>query len=199
MPIRAHTTHHPVVDARWSALWTELAQDAHQIVGLDACSDSLPVYIRGGVLALDPAHHRRMMRPLLAVLCAACSSGHQNSDDQPDPDAPGTTDDANGSDGMNPVDVVIVGAGDIAGGGSGPVATAELIKNIPGAVFTLGDNAYSNGSSDEFTTRFEPTWGQFKSRIKMPTPGNHDYNTSNAAGYFGYFGAAAGDPSKGYY
>jgi hypothetical protein len=33
----------------------------------------------------------------------------------------------------------------------------------------------------------------------MPSPGNHEYNTLNATGYYGYFGAAAGDPSKGYY
>jgi hypothetical protein len=29
--------------------------------------------------------------------------------------------------------------------------------------------------------------------------GNHEYNTSGASGYYSYFGAAAGDPSKGYY
>jgi acid phosphatase type 7 len=29
--------------------------------------------------------------------------------------------------------------------------------------------------------------------------GNHEYNTQGASGYFGYFGAAAGGPSKGYY
>jgi len=30
--------------------------------------------------------------------------------------------------------------------------------------------------------------------------GNHDYDSSStAAGYFGYFGSAAGDPTKGYY
>jgi hypothetical protein len=32
-----------------------------------------------------------------------------------------------------------------------------------------------------------------------PSPGNHDYGTPGAAGYYGYFGAAAGDPSEGYY
>jgi len=32
-----------------------------------------------------------------------------------------------------------------------------------------------------------------------PVPGNHEYQTTNATGYFGYFGAAAGDPTKGYY
>jgi hypothetical protein len=30
-------------------------------------------------------------------------------------------------------------------------------------------------------------------------PGNHEYETTDAAGYFEYFGAAAGDPRHGYY
>jgi len=97
-------------------------------------------------------------------------------------------------------DVVLVGAGDIAGGGPGKQITADLIKAIPdAAVFTIGDNAYNDGSSSDFQSNFEPSWGAFKSRIKFPVPGNHDYTTANASGYFGYFGAAAGDPSKGYY
>ncbi len=34
----------------------------------------------------------------------------------------------------------------------------------------------------------------------MPAPGNHEYQEDPAAaGYYGYFGAAAGDPAKGYY
>ena len=33
----------------------------------------------------------------------------------------------------------------------------------------------------------------------VPTVGNHEYGTANAAGYFNYFGAAAGDPTKGYF
>ncbi|MGH3743124.1 MAG: metallophosphoesterase family protein, partial [Micromonosporaceae bacterium] len=32
-----------------------------------------------------------------------------------------------------------------------------------------------------------------------PSPGNHDYATSGAAGYFGYFGSKAGPPGRGYY
>ena len=44
--------------------------------------------------------------------------------------------------------------------------------------------------------------------ITRPAPGNHEYQTGggtncdtsgNAAGYYGYFGPAAGDPAKGYY
>ena len=63
---------------------------------------------------------------------------------------------------------------------------------------TLGDNAYDNGTLTEFTSWYDPTWGAFKSRTK-PSAGNREYNTSGAAGYFGYFGAAAGDSTKGYY
>src|SRR5205823_4448967 len=52
--------------------------------------------------------------------------------------------------------------------------------------------------SAEYANCYEPTWGRFKARTR-PVPGNHDYNAPGAAGYFGYFGAAAGDPAKGYY
>lgn len=41
-------------------------------------------------------------------------------------------------------------------------------------------------------------WGQFEARM-LPVSGNHDYLTPGAAGYFGFFGAIAGDPTKGYY
>ena len=41
--------------------------------------------------------------------------------------------------------------------------------------------------------------GPGTSRSLGPSPGNHDYDTPGASGYFGYFGAAAGDPTKGYY
>jgi acid phosphatase type 7 len=96
-------------------------------------------------------------------------------------------------------DPVLVGAGDIAScSSSGDEATASLLDNIAGTVVTLGDNVYDNGTATEYTNCYGPSWGRFLSRTK-PTPGNHEYNTANAAGYYGYFGAAAGDPSKGYY
>ena len=95
--------------------------------------------------------------------------------------------------------VVMVGAGDIASCSStGDEATANLIDNIAGTVFNLGDNVYDNGTTTEYTNCYNPSWGRFKSRT-MPSPGNHEYNTPNATGYYAYFGAAAGDPSKGYY
>ncbi|GAB3676068.1 hypothetical protein GCM10027589_46220 [Actinocorallia lasiicapitis] len=95
-------------------------------------------------------------------------------------------------------DPVLVGAGDIADSGSGDTATAALLDSIPGTVFTTGDNVYTNGTASEFSSYYNPTWGRHKARTR-PAPGNHDYNTSGATGYYGYFGAAAGDPSKGYY
>ncbi len=96
-------------------------------------------------------------------------------------------------------DPVLVGAGDIARcSSSGAEATARLLDSIPGTVFTTGDNAYESGTATEFRNCYEPTWGRHKARTR-PTPGNHEYNTAGASGYFGYFGAAAGDPSKGYY
>ena len=94
---------------------------------------------------------------------------------------------------------VFVGAGDIATCGSNnDAATATLLDNIPGTVFTIGDNSYPSGTSSEFTNCYEPTWGRHKARTR-PVPGNHDYDTPGGSGYFGYFGAAAGTPGQGYY
>ena len=85
-------------------------------------------------------------------------------------------------------DPVLVGAGDIANSGSGDSATAALLDGISGTVFTTGDNVYENGTTGEFTSYYAPTWGRHRARTK-PSPGNHDYNTSGATGYFTYFGA----------
>ena len=96
-------------------------------------------------------------------------------------------------------DPVLVGAGDIAScTSSGDEATAKLLDGIPGTVFTLGDNAYESGTTTEYNNCYGPSWGRHKARTQ-PTPGNHEYNTANASGYYGYFGGLAGDPTKGYY
>jgi len=94
---------------------------------------------------------------------------------------------------------ILVGAGDIASCGSGgDEATAGLLDEIDGTVFTAGDNVYDRGTSAEFADCYDPTWGRLRERT-LPVPGNHDYETPGAAGYFGYFGAAAGDPAQGWY
>jgi hypothetical protein len=94
---------------------------------------------------------------------------------------------------------VLVGAGDIADCGyEEDEATAKLLDNIAGTVFTLGDNVYQDGTAKQFSDCYGPTWGRHKARTR-PAAGNHDYHTSGAAAYFNYFGAAAGQPGKGYY
>jgi hypothetical protein len=97
-------------------------------------------------------------------------------------------------------DPIILAAGDIADCNfPGDAQTAGIVESIPqAAVLTLGDNAYQDGSPLQFAQCYAPTWGAFLSRTH-PAIGNHEYQTAQAAGYFGYFGAAAGDPTKGYY
>lgn len=94
---------------------------------------------------------------------------------------------------------VLVGAGDIANcNTSSDSATATLLDSITGTVFTLGDNVYPDGTAKEFQDCYEPTWGRHKART-MPASGNHDYHVAGAAAYYDYFGASAGDSTKGYY
>ncbi|MEU4395315.1 metallophosphoesterase [Kribbella sp. NPDC023855] len=99
--------------------------------------------------------------------------------------------------------VVVAAAGDICG--SACNQTRPVVENMnPTAVITAGDNAYDSGTLSEFNTKYHPQWGVFKSKT-FPTPGNHEYYTSGANGYFDYFNGVgqntgrAGDRSKGYY
>jgi hypothetical protein len=102
-------------------------------------------------------------------------------------------------------DPVIEVAGDIACSGwasSGVChekATADiLMATAPTLILALGDNQYLRGSLSDYQSYFGQTWGKMKSKIR-PVPGNHEYQTAGAKGYFGYFGALAGDPTQGYY
>jgi len=108
---------------------------------------------------------------------------------------------------------VLVAAGDIAcdpadasfNGGNGTAtacrmkATSDLALSLnPAAVLLLGDNQYEDGAATKYQASYDPAWGRLKALTK-PVPGNHDYGTPGAAAYYTYFGAAAGDPAKGYY
>ena len=110
-------------------------------------------------------------------------------------------------------DPVIAAAGDIAcdptnpsfSGGAGTSsacdqqATSNLLVNQGySAVLPLGDNQYEDGSAAKYQQVYDPTWGRVKA-VSRPVPGNHDYLTSGAAGYYGYFGSAAGTSGQGYY
>ena len=107
----------------------------------------------------------------------------------------------------------IAAAGDIAcdstsslfngGQGSGlacrQLATSDLLVGAGyAAVLLLGDIQYEDGAYSKFLASYDPSWGRVKS-ITRPAPGNHEYQSGSAADYYRYFGAAAGDPAKGYY
>ena len=124
-------------------------------------------------------------------------------------------------------DPVIAAAGDIAcdpadshlngGNGTGTNCAEKAVSNLLvgqglAAVLPLGDDQYYCGSLAAFRAVYDPTWGRVKS-ITHPVVGNHEYLTaggstaatgcdptnSGAAGYFSYYGAAAGTPGRGYY
>jgi len=106
--------------------------------------------------------------------------------------------------------VTVVAAGDIAKPNSPGTAqrqTADLITSVirPARVLVLGDAQYERGEYSRFLKSYHPTWGSFRS-TSAPVPGNHEYETAGAAGYFQYFGSVlsaygstATDPKKGYY
>jgi hypothetical protein len=124
-------------------------------------------------------------------------------------------------------DPVIAAAGDIAcdpldakynaGNGTPTYCRQKDTSNLLvaggfAAVLALGDTQYYCGGAAAYTAVYDPTWGRLKS-ITHPVVGNHEYLTSgggtgatgcdssnlNAAGYFGYFGAAAGASNQGWY
>jgi hypothetical protein len=103
-------------------------------------------------------------------------------------------------------DPTIAAAGDIACDSSTAgattchqAATADLLAagNFT-AVLGLGDHQYPSGALDDFNAYYDPTWGRVKAKT-YPAPGNHEYQTSGAAGYFSYFGDRAGPSGRGYY
>jgi hypothetical protein len=99
----------------------------------------------------------------------------------------------------------VAAAGDVACGASSAgaacqqAATARLIEHgTYQAVLALGDLQYERGALADFQTFYNASWGAFLPGT-FPAVGNHEYLTPHAAGYFAYFGARAGDPSRGYY
>ena len=67
-----------------------------------------------------------------------------------------------------------------------------------GDLLLAGDIAYPSGTMEQYMRCFDPDLGRFKSR-SWATPGNHEYETSGAAGYFTYFGERAGPERRGFY
>lgn len=79
---------------------------------------------------------------------------------------------------------------------------ADVARSIvalhPKAVLLLGDIQYDRGEAAGFQGSFGPSWAKLR-RLWHPVPGNHDYVTPGASGYYGFFGAAAHESSSGYY
>ena len=104
-------------------------------------------------------------------------------------------------------DPVIAAAGDIACAPQSRItadqcheaATALLVARLhPAAVLAVGDDQYETGSLGAFESSYASSWGRFDAIVR-PVPGNHEYGSSGARGYFAYFGARAGPPGRGYY
>ncbi len=94
-----------------------------------------------------------------------------------------------------PTSVRVVAVGDIAScTTNADEEVGALARRLePAALLTLGDHAYPNGSPEEFASCYDAGWGALRNRT-YPAPGNHDYGTPAATGYFSYFGRRAPAP-----
>ena len=84
-------------------------------------------------------------------------------------------------------------------------ATSDLMLGRPlSALLVLGDIQYEEGTLSAFQASYHPSWGRLNSIVR-PVPGNHEYETPGAAGYFDYFNGPGvqngpgGARGKGYY
>jgi 3',5'-cyclic AMP phosphodiesterase CpdA len=102
--------------------------------------------------------------------------------------------------------VVVVAVGDIAcrpglkttARKCQQAATAALAAALePDAVLALGDLQYDAGTLRGFRRSYAHSWGDLRGRT-YPIPGNHEYNTTGASGYYTYFDARQ-PGAPGYY
>jgi len=120
----------------------------------------------------------------------------------------GGGDDGGDSDNSKPI--YVYAAGDIAEDDKDNKhddETAQIIidktKNLKEKWYVLaaGDLAYREGKYDEFIDYYDPSWGKFKKNT-YPVPGNHEYKTSGAAGFFKYWEEVSKgrtNPTDGWY
>lgn len=137
---------------------------------------------------------------LSAAIAAICLGGCASL---AEPDRTATVDAIDGAG------VTVYAAGDIAdcrkmpAARTGAAQTAAMIAiglaaDPAALVLALGDTSYPAGVAAEFTDCYAPTWGRFRERT-MPAPGNHEYYTPGASGYYDYFGELAGPGRRGYF
>lgn len=78
-------------------------------------------------------------------------------------------------------------------------AVADVVRVAePDAFIALGDLQYPDGSYEQIMGGYDKAFGDLKD-ITMPIPGNHEYQTRRAEGYFRYFGDQAHPESDGTY
>lgn len=66
-------------------------------------------------------------------------------------------------------------------------ATARLVQRLtPTAVLALGDTQYERGDLTAYRSAYAQTWGALRP-VTRPVPGNHEYETTGASGYYRYF------------
>lgn len=107
--------------------------------------------------------------------------------------------DGDGQDGRGSA-VKVLAVGDIGQCESnGDEATAKLAKAMPDVpILALGDLAYPDATAADFARCYEPSWGGIDERVR-PAPGNHEYNTRDAAPYYDRYGRRAGPRGRGWY
>ena len=132
--------------------------------------------------------HRRLAAALVLATAAALGCDGAGGEQEPPVSASGA--------------ISVVAVGDIADCSDDecPAAsTAELASSYrPEVVLALGDLQYPSGALTDFQAEYDQTWGALRD-VTMPVPGNHEYYTEGAAGYYAYFGATARPGSNGYY
>lgn len=70
-------------------------------------------------------------------------------------------------------------------------ATARLARKVgPTRVIAAGDLQYPQGSLADFQASYDASWGKLKGRTRA-VPGNHEYLTPGAQGFYDYFGLDA--------
>ncbi len=112
---------------------------------------------------------------------------------------------------------IVVAVGDIScdptsqyAGGENPIKCQDtkVASAISAAgaekILLLGDIQYDNGNLTKFQQAFNKNWGGLMPYF-LPAPGNHEYETKGASGYFDYFNGVnvdsgiAGSRTQGFY
>jgi len=65
-----------------------------------------------------------------------------------------------------------------------------IVRRAPARVLLAGDLQYRTGALADYRASYAPTYGRLNA-IACPVPGNHEYLTAAALGFYGYFGANA--------